>query len=178
MDQSKSIMAITTNGHDCRIPCESEYPMSIFVASSCDNKVYPEVVRVLAALGHNAYSFRNINDNKPEFQWDAMRFRGHGTPEQIRAALKRPDAQTSYHSDMATLANAQACLMVLPCGLSSHLVAGYAAGLHKRTAVFTLGDLEKELMYNMFGRILLSWSDLVAWAKQLQIVEGVIHGSI
>ena len=143
MDQSKSIRALTTTGHECRIPCESGYPMSIFVASSCSNEVYPEVVRVLEALGHNAYSFGNIDGSKSMFQWDDMDFCGDGSSKEIRAALKCPDAQTSYHSDVATLASAQACLMVLPCGLSSHLVAGYAAGLHKRTAVFTLGDLER-----------------------------------
>jgi len=138
--------------------------------------VYQEVVRVLEALGLNAHNFRNLDDSKPVFQWDDIGFCDYGSS--IRASLKCSDAQASYHSDMAALASAQACLMVLPCGLSSHLVAGYAAGQRKRTAVFTLDELKQELMYNMFGRILLSWSDLVAWAKQLQIVEGASHGSI
>ncbi len=68
---------------------------------------------------------------------------------------------------------ADACVLVLPCGRSAHLEAGYFAGAGKPLLIL-LADGEPELMYKMASEIYTELGELIAdlngfddWAKDL-----------
>jgi len=155
--------------------------MKIYVASSWRNEDQPRVVNMLREHGHEVYDFRNPCDGTPGFQWEHVaKHWKHWDVDVFKMGLKHPAAIAGYERDMAALSDADVCLLVLPCGRSAHLEAGYAAASNKKlvlfTPPFTFGG--PELMYNMCDEILQEWSELSAWAKQLKFVEGASHGSI
>lgn len=123
--------------------------MRVYVASSWRNELQPSVVEALRAEGHEVYDFRNPAPGNHGFHWseidpDWKRW----TPEQFREALKHPVAKAGFKTDMDALESCDACVLVMPCGRSAHLEAGFAMGSGKPTAIL-LADGEPELMYRM-----------------------------
>lgn len=126
--------------------------MNIYVASSWRNPVQQTIVHTLRSVGHSVYDFRNPPDRTgfawseidPEWKsWDAR---------QLRDALRHPAAQAGFAADMGALEACDACVLVLPCGLSAHLELGWASGAGKKTVVLALPQFEPyepELMYLM-----------------------------
>lgn len=135
--------------------------MKIYVASSWRNAAQPDVVRALRAAGHEVYDFRNPRPGNHGFQWSEIDPAWRGwTPGEFRRALRDPVARDGYQSDMMALRDAEACVLVLPCGRSAHLEAGYAAGGGRRLIILIEGPCEPELMYRL-GEIVLSIEELV-----------------
>lgn len=149
-------------------------PRRIYVASSWRNQYQPGVVISLRKAGHEVYDFRHpgeegpanreggLPDNgfrwsdvDPDWQgWDAASFRHRVTTH--------PLADAGFAQDMAGLEWADTCVLVLPCGRSAHLEAGWAAGAGKTLMILLLGDqLEPELMYRIANKIVLSVEELV-----------------
>jgi hypothetical protein len=58
---------------------------------------------------------------------------------QIVRMLSHPAAEDGFALDMGALEWCDACVLVLPCGRSAHLEAGWAAGAGK----FTVGLLAR-----------------------------------
>ena len=124
--------------------------MKIYVASSWKNKWQPDAVRMLRDDGHEVYDFRTaaafswrlIDENWP--QW---------TIDQYLKALYHPASVRGFTSDYGHVLACQACLLVLPCGLSSGIEAGIAHGLGKPTAVWIPEISEPELMVKSFSLI-------------------------
>ena len=137
--------------------------MRIYVASSWRNEHQPEVVSALRAQGHSVYDFRNPvhggfhwGEIDPEWkQW---------TPTDYTVNIKHPRAEQGFASDMNALKTADACVMVLPCGRSASLEAGWAIGNGKPTAIL-LDTGEPELMYKMAEFLATSITGLVVWAN-------------
>lgn len=134
--------------------------MNIYVASSWRNTKQPEVVAALREAGHEVYDFKQpvLGDNG--FHWTEIDGGWKAwTPERFRAALDHPIAQAGYSKDMDALERCDACVLVMPCGRSAHLEAGYALGADKPTAIL-LADGEPELMYKM-ARVCLTIEEVV-----------------
>lgn len=111
--------------------------MKIYVASSWKNPWQMRVVEILRELGHDAYDFRS----GPKFLWREVTDEVTMTPESYRRNLLLPLPQAAFHGDMDALVDAQACVMVLPCGSSAHLELGHAIGAGKRTAILFPTDI-------------------------------------
>ena len=79
----------------------------------------------------------------------------------MREALSTPIANDGYRSDMDGMEWADACVLVLPCGRSAHLEAGWFAGQGKPVFVLTQDGEEPELMANMCTAICVDWYDLL-----------------
>jgi hypothetical protein len=143
--------------------------MRIYVASSWKNPWQPGVVRLLREAGHLVYDFRHptdppytadlatakVNDDAL-FSWkDVDSGCDTWSPDDYRRALQHPLAETAYASDMYALAWCDACVLVLPCGSSSHLELGVAYGQMKKTVVFFpygMSDLDSIAMgHTMIG---------------------------
>jgi len=82
--------------------------------------------------------------------------------------IEHPAALHGYGLDYAAMERADAFVMVLPCGKSAHLEAGWAMGAGKPTAILLEDPVEPELMYrttleNPHGRICLTMLDLLGW---------------
>lgn len=131
----------------------------IYVASSWRNEHFDGIVKTLRDHGHQVYDFKNSPN---AFSWDQI------DPgwRQWRAAtyvhlLNHPTAQAGYMQDMAAMRWADTCVLVLPCGRSAHLEAGWFAGQGKELFILTRDGEEPELMAKMATDILVSETELV-----------------
>jgi hypothetical protein len=96
------------------------------------------------------------------------------TPEQFRCDLYggHPSVERGFGLDKAALDWCDTCVLVLPCGRSAHLEAGYCAGQGKRTFFFLHPDkFEPELMY------LLGHGCVTTAEQLLDAVEGFIDAA-
>jgi hypothetical protein len=70
--------------------------------------------------------------------------------------------ERGYSFDKNALDWADICVLVLPCGRSAHLEAGYAIGRGKKTLFFLHPDkFEPELMYRLGDGCVTNIQDLV-----------------
>ena len=147
--------------------------MKIYVASSWRNDHQPGVVRALRDEGHEVYDFRNPHQTGPDrrragrgFHWSEIDPQWKSwSPSEFRAALSHELAADGFHSDKDGLDWCDACVLVLPCGRSAHLEAGYAVGKGKLTLVL-LSDGEPELMYRFFDGIAVTLEELLVALSQ------------
>lgn len=123
----------------------------VYVASSWRNEHQPGVVADLENAGHEVYDFRNP-PGRAGFAWADIdpNWQSWTTDEYIEH-LEHPDARAGYMADMNGLDGCDATVLVMPCGRSAHLEAGYAAGANR--LLFILLEpgktAEPELMYRM-----------------------------
>jgi hypothetical protein len=133
--------------------------IKIYVASSWRNQWQPQVVARLKAEGFAVYDFRNPAPDDHGFHWSEIDPAWkYWLPEKFLAALDHPVAIDGFTKDMAALRDCDVCVLVLPCGRSAHLEAGWAAGAGKLTLVLVPEPIEPELMYSMFN----GWSTTIA----------------
>lgn len=138
--------------------------MRIYVASSWRNKQFDHVVEILRGANHQVYDFKNVEG---AFHWTQLdptyehgkTWGGH----ELISYLSRPLAQDGFKMDMGHLEECDVCVLVLPCGRSAHLEAGWAVGAGKKVIVFIpmFAQVEPELMYNMTTKIITSYEELL-----------------
>lgn len=128
----------------------------IYVASSWKNLHQQGVVGALRNKGFSVYDFRHPSVDNNGFSWrhttEALR------PWDIETyldALDHPAAVDGFRLDWEAMQASSACVLVLPCGRSAHLEAGYFVGAMKPLAILLDGTpiAEPELMYKMAGLI-------------------------
>jgi hypothetical protein len=136
--------------------------MKIYVASSWRNERYPAVVCSLRAAGHEVYDFREPVPDDKGFHWSEIDPDWKGwSPAKYRECLEHPTAQLGFSRDMNALRNCEACVLVMPCGRSAHLEAGWACGAGKRLLIL-LADGEPELMNLMADGLCLNVDEVIA----------------
>ena len=134
----------------------------IYVASSCRNKYYPEVVEILRKAGHQVYDFRNPPHGGNGFRWtDIDENAPDWSFEEYAEGLKHPLAQKQFSADLEALEWADMCVLVLPCGRSAHTEAGWMAGRGKKVVVYIPEMEEPELMYKLFDKVAGSLDDVI-----------------
>jgi hypothetical protein len=138
----------------------------IYLASSWRNTLYPEVLATLRKDGHDVYDFRNPAPGHYGFAWreldpDWLQW----TPDAYADLVtSHPVARAGFAFDKAALDWCDTCVLLLPCGRSAHLEAGYAAGQGKQVVVLLHRDkFEPELMYLLCDGIVCTTGDLLAW---------------
>lgn len=140
--------------------------MKIYVASSWRNAYQPWAVSFLRDLGHDVYDFRDkrisgfawseLDDHWPE--WSFHEYRS------ILLNHERP--RQAFEADRRELEAADVVVLILPCGASAHLEAGYAIGQGKPCAIYVVETVNPELMY-LFGDALLAGAPaLQAWVER------------
>lgn len=141
----------------------------IYVASSWRNEHQPGVVSVLREAGFEVYDFRNPREGNKGFAWSDIdpNWLGWSVGE-FREALKHYIARNGFVLDMASLQEADACVVVLPCGRSAHLEAGFAVGSGKPTLIYSPEPHEPELMYSMCADITSSIDEVIALLKGIE----------
>lgn len=135
----------------------------IYVASSWRNPFQPDVVSALREAGHAVYDFRNPfngikgfawSDIDPGWQdWSAAGYRD--------ALTKHPVAARGFVSDLRGMQWADTCVLVLPCGRSAHLEAGWFCGQGKRCIILTRDGEEPELMALLATDICISLREVL-----------------
>lgn len=151
-----------------------EVRVKVYVASSWRNiERHREVVKAVREAGHEVYDFTDPENGKP-FSWsqvtdlDCTKLSG----PQVVGVLEQPRSEEGFTSDMTAPANADAVILVMPCGRSAHLELGYAVGASKLTIVLLGEQQEAELMWSMVNAIVTDIDTmLVALDPPLQVRE-------
>lgn len=135
----------------------------IYLASSWRNTYQPKMVEVLRAEGHQVYDFRNPPCGFPGFAWSQIASHWKNwTADEYRTAIQsHPLAARGYVSDMRGMEWADTCLLLLPCGRSAHLEAGWFAGRGKRLIILTQDGEEPELMALMANHICVNLEEVL-----------------
>lgn len=105
----------------------------IYLASSWRNPFQQDTVGILRAAGHEVYDFQHPpGGDQPGFSWSEVDPDWHGwTADQYVQALQHPVAQAGFRSDYDAMRWADTFVLLLPCGKSAHLEAGWAVGAGK-----------------------------------------------
>lgn len=142
--------------------------MKIYVASNWRNERQPEVVDALRNAGHEVYDFKNP-PNGTGFSWSSIDPKwSHWTNAEYRQALNHPLAVAGFASDFDAMQWADVCVLVMPCGRSVHVEAGWMQGAGKPTIVLQETEAEAELMYKMFELVTDSLEEVIG---HLSMVE-------
>lgn len=142
--------------------------MKLYVASSWRNVVQPSVIESLREAGHGVYDFRNPEPGSNGFHWSEIDPEWKSwTPDQFRAALDHEIAVKGFGLDYSAMHWADAGVMVMPCGRSAHLEAGYFVGAGKPLIILAANG-EPELMYKMANSICLSIEEVIQELAQIE----------
>lgn len=155
------------NLYPIRKPAQALY---IYVATSWRNHYQPAIIQDLRDLGHEPYDFRNPPNEHGGFSWNEVDPKWKNwTPSEYREALHHQRAQDGFRSDYDAMKNADAFLLVNPCGKSAHLEAGWATGRQIPTLLYipTATDFEPELMYALADAIAINWAEVIHWTATL-----------
>ena len=139
--------------------------MRIYVASSWRNTFQPSVVAALRADGHEVYDFMDSEG----FHWSEVDAAWKDWPSEVPkylAGLDHPCAVRGFNRDMSSLRDCDACVYVMPCGVSASLEAGWACGAGKLVIVYVPGLREPDLMVKMAD---LVTDDLAAVRARLSV---------
>jgi hypothetical protein len=136
----------------------------IYVASSWRNEYQPWVVSSLRLEGHEVYDFRNPGPEDHGFDWAEIDPCWKlWTPDQLRLALAHPIARHHFGLDFGGMEWAEQCVLVLPCGRSAHLEAGWFLGHGRPIHIYSPLSQEPELMYLLGGDCVCSnWAQVRA----------------
>ena len=137
----------------------------IYLASSWRNENQPGLVSLLRDRGHEVYDFRHPSEVDEGFAWSEIDEDWlNWTPAAFLGKLTtHPRAASGYAFDKKALDWCDTCVLLLPCGRSAHLEAGYAIGQGKRTViVLSERGFEPELMYLMATACVAELPDLLA----------------
>ena len=135
----------------------------IYVASSWRNEQQPNIVKLLRSANHEVYDFRNPTYGPTGFTWAEIdpNWKDWSALEYKNTLLTSPRAAQGYLSDLRAMEWADTCVLVLPCGRSAHLEAGWFAGRGKRLLILTRDGEEPELMALMANHICVNTHDLM-----------------
>lgn len=148
--------------------------MKIYTASSWKNKYYSDVVKRLVSEGFYVYDFRNAisTEGKSQaFDWNQIdsNWEKWSTSEFLHALEYNELSANAFKSDLEGMQEAEVCLLILPCGKSSHLEAGYMRGMGKILFIY-MPELERpELTYKISDGIFQNLDTLVKCLKEIEV---------
>lgn len=132
-----------------KLPCDED--VRIYLASSWKNaEIVRDLAKKLEGNGFEVDAFCRSTDQRYSFHWSEF------VDDEIE--LLQYDAitfiddsrvQRAFKEDKCWLDWANTVIMVMPCGRSSHLEAGYGVGQGKR--LFIYGDFPKGEFDVMYG---------------------------
>ena len=142
---------------------------SVYVASSWRNEKQPAVVARMRAEGFNVYDFRNPEPGNYGFRWSSIDPEWQSwTTEEYRDALQHRIAQHAFSCDLQAMEQSDACIIVLPCGRSAHLEAGWFTGKGRPVLFLVEGPaVEPELMYLLGTGIGLTLDECVSMLRAI-----------
>lgn len=134
----------------------------IYLASSWRNAYQPHAVVMLREAGHDVYDFRNPPNGVPGFAWSEIDpdWQVWSAEEYRRLLTTSPIAARGYVTDFRGMEWADTCVLLLPCGRSAHLEAGWFAGRGKRLIIWTRDGEEPELMALMANHICVDFDEV------------------
>jgi hypothetical protein len=140
----------------------------IYVASSWRNPHQPWMVDLLRQNGHQVYDFRAPFNGVPGFAWSEIDpdWQAWSAARYRELLTTHPIAARGFVSDLRAMQWADTCVLVLPCGRSAHLEAGWFCGQGKRCIILTQDGEEPELMALLATEICISPDEVLAALRQ------------
>jgi len=136
--------------------------MRIYVASSWRNTYQPGIIKALRDTGHEVYDFRNPAPGNNGFHWKEIDPNWENwKPSEYIKALNHRVAESGFDRDFNAMLSADACVLVLPCGRSAHLEAGWFTGIGKPVWVLLDKSNEPELMYKLVDGLYTELDSLI-----------------
>ena len=137
--------------------------MKIYLASSHKNVLQPAVLAELRRVGYTVYDFKNPAEGVPGFSWSEVDPDWRQWDEHLFiGGLRHPAARAGFQRDFEAMQDADACVLLLPCGRSAHSEAGFMKGSGKPVFVLLSGAMEAELMYGLFDAITFTTAGLIS----------------
>lgn len=144
----------------------------IYISSSWNNKIHTYLVMLLRQQGHKVYDFKNLNNNQDghsiiediikSLRLESAYKQGILSPEDNDKILSDKKVVKCYSEHLKAIQDADTCILLLPCGKSSHIEAGYLAGIGKRVFVYdTNTHVSPELMYLTLNGYFHNIDDLI-----------------
>ena len=135
----------------------------IYLASSWRNAFQPTMVDLLRMQGHEVYDFRNPPNGVPGFAWSEIDhdWQTWSAAQYRQLLITHPIAARGYVSDLRGMEWADTCVLLLPCGRSAHLEAGWFCGRGKRCLILTKDGEDPELMALLATDICISPQEVV-----------------
>lgn len=142
--------------------------MKIYLASSWKNvKDVQSFAEGLRELGHEVDDFTDSKSGRFVFSFSQI-----SGVENMNAetALSELMVKRAFLEDKKWIDWSDCVLMLLPCGKSAHLEAGYAKGLNKKLVIYHLEEFPKGDFDVMYG-----FADLVTtdYLKVLDFFDGM-----
>jgi hypothetical protein len=138
----------------------------IYLASSWRNPAQPAAVVQLRAAGHEVYDFRNPPE-QAGFGWEGIHPDWlNWTTAQYIEALDHPLAVAGFKADFDAMEWADTFVLLLPCGRSAHLEAGWACGAGREVYIVHPDGEEPELMAKMATAIVATVADVLHLLEQ------------
>ncbi len=133
--------------------------MKIYLATSWRNGFYVNMLEQIRGKGYETYDFR---DPEYAFKWSDLDAEWlDWTPEAFVKTLRSPECFRGFQRDMKALRECDLCVLLLPCGRSAHIEAGWAKGAGKKLVIYLKEeDFEPELMYKMADSIVTTPEEL------------------
>lgn len=128
--------------------------MKIYLASSWKNKEnVMQLADILLGEGHDVDAFCS-GENRVSFDWseliDIMKTEEFDIDKlDAKEMVNHWRIKLAYEEDKKFIDWADAVIMLMPCGRSSHLEAGYAVGSGKK--MYIMGGFEKGEFDVMYG---------------------------
>jgi hypothetical protein len=135
----------------------------IYAASSWLNPYQQSIVQLLRGVGHEVYDFKNPFNGRPGFAWSEIdsNWQSWSAKKYRDVLTTSPIAAAGYVSDLRAMEWADTCLLILPCGRSAHLEAGWFTGRGKRCLILTRDGEEPELMALLATDICISTDEVI-----------------
>ena len=144
----------------------------IYISSSWKNVYQPILVEELRRRGHQVYDFQHPSGRNDKNVWETVCERlglgreymlGNLSPRDFKRILLDSEAVERFKEHFAAMKDADTCIILLPCGRSSHVEAGFMNGMGKRVFVMdTTHEVSPELMYLMFDDYFYDLGELCA----------------
>lgn len=137
----------------------------VYVASSWRNDHQPTVIDMIRnEVGIAAYDFKD----EEGFRWSEV---ANTPPETwgvdyMLYVLGKERSIQGFHRDFDAMKRATHCILVLPCGRSAHLEAGWMIGQGKPTAIYIPEYDGPDLMWLMADLITESMDELARWVQR------------
>lgn len=131
----------------------------IYLASSWKNLLFDNLIKFLYQKKFKVYNFK---EPKASFNWAEIDTNWESwTQEEYLYQLKTsPKASKGFLQDKTAMNSCSTCVLVLPCGASAHLEAGWFSA-NKELIIYTPEKCQPELMYLLADAIVTNKHDLL-----------------
>lgn len=133
---------------------KNDNSLRIYLASSWKNPFQEDILKRLRAKGFDVYDFKNPEPGDLGFSWKDLDAEPRPwTLDKSREVLSHTIAYDAFKLDYSALRDAEAVVLLLPCGNDAHMEAAWAAARGINVAVYcdAVVKFEPSLMWKLLG---------------------------